>query len=112
CELRISRVARVELCADRVRHGVLEGALSRGVLSRDIERVADGILFAGHADSRCEAAEARGARSVPARRKLGVHDGAVGGRGEAGAAHRLAFRARHGRADAGEAAARTRYDAV
>ena len=50
-ELRISRVACVELCAHCVCDSVAQGALSRGILCGVVEFVADGILSAVDVDT-------------------------------------------------------------
>ena len=73
-ELRLSRIARLELRADRLRDGVPQGAPPDGVLRRAAQRAADGVLFRVDAGARREAARRRGAASLPARRELGLHE--------------------------------------
>ena len=54
--LRISGIARRQLRAARLRERLPEGALSGGVLHRDAEQPADGVLSSGHAGEGCAAA--------------------------------------------------------
>ena len=92
-ELRISRVARVELRAHRICHGVAQGALPDRVLLRIAEFVADGVLSGLDADPRCQAAWRAVAAAMPARRGLGVQRGGNRGSGAAGVEDRVAARA-------------------
>ena len=53
--LRLSRIARGELRAARVRERVSQALLRAGVPRGDSERAADGLLLAGHTHRGCEA---------------------------------------------------------
>ena len=69
--LRISRVARRQLRAAGLRQRVSEGALPGGVLHRDAEQPADGVLPSGDAGQGCAAPR----RPLRADRRAGVRLG-------------------------------------
>ena len=71
-ELWISRVARVELRADRVRDGVSQGALSDGVLHRAAQRAADGVLSRVDVGARRQAAWRGGASALSRSMAVGI----------------------------------------
>ena len=67
-QLRLSRIARLELCADRLCHGVAQDQSSHRVLLRPAQRAADGLLLGEHAAARRAAPRRAVASALPARR--------------------------------------------
>ena len=68
--VRISRIARRQLCAAGLCQRVFEVPLSGGLHLRHAEQPADGLLFARHPDQRCAAA--RAARVAGGYRAIGL----------------------------------------
>jgi error-prone DNA polymerase len=84
---------RLELRLPRLRYRLAEGEPPHRVLPGAPELLAHGLLPARYARTGCLPPRGYGASALPAGRRLGVHAGAGGGDGPAGAPHRLAVRA-------------------
>ena len=72
-QLWLPRVSRVELCTHCVCNGLPQDPLSRGVLRRAPQFLADGLLPGVHAHPRRAASWRRSPGALSARRRLGVH---------------------------------------
>ena len=66
-QLRLSRIARLEFRADRLRHGVAQDQLSHRVLPRPAQFAADGVLLGEHAAARRATTRRTVAPALPAR---------------------------------------------